>query len=31
MVFIATPDEKVRDAAHNAIEVRFVHQIYAGS
>ena len=28
MVFLNTPDEKRRDAAHSAIEVRFVHQIY---
>ncbi len=28
MVFLNTPDEKSRDAAHSAIEVRFVHQIY---
>jgi hypothetical protein len=28
MVFLNTPSDKVRDAAHSAIEVRFVHQIY---
>jgi len=28
MVFLNTPDDKSRDAAHSAIEVRFVHQIY---
>jgi hypothetical protein len=29
MIFLNTPDDKSRDAAHSAIEVRFVHQIYA--
>jgi hypothetical protein len=31
MAFVNTPDEKTRDAAHSAIEVRFVHQIYRGN
>ena len=31
MAFINTPIEKTRDAGHNAVEVRFVHQIYAGN
>jgi hypothetical protein len=26
MVILTTPDDKVRDAAHSAVEVRFVHQ-----
>ena len=31
MAFINTPIAKTRDAGHNAVEVRFVHQIYAGN
>ena len=31
MVFLTTPDDKHRDAAHSAVEVRFVHQIYRGN
>jgi len=29
MVFLGTPVAKLRDAAHSAVEIRFVHQIYA--
>jgi hypothetical protein len=29
MIFLSTPADKVRDPGHSAVEVRFVHQIYA--
>ena len=29
MVILTTPNDKTRDAAHSAVEVRFTHQIYA--
>ena len=31
MVVLTTPNDKTRDAAHSAVEVRFVHQIYTGN
>lgn len=31
MVLLGTPTAKTRDSAHSAVEVRFVHQIYAGN
>jgi len=31
MVFLTTPNEQVRDAAHSAVEVRFVHQLHTGN
>jgi len=29
LVVLTTPNDKTRDAAHSAVEVRFAHQIYA--